>query len=156
MTLTTVILLILFGMILILAEIFFIPGATIGGILGALAVAGGVIAAFVYLDQATAWWVFGLTLAVTGVLSYLGFKTRTWERFEVKGKIASKSPGMDHKLQVGDKGITLSRCNPIGRAKFGDFIEEVYAKGDMLDADTPVEILRIENQHIFIRKSTES
>ncbi len=153
MTLTTVILLIVFGMILILAEIFFIPGATIGGILGALAVTGGVVAAFVYLDQSTAWFVFGTTLAITGILSYLGFKTRTWERFEVKGKIASKSPGMEHQLKAGDQGITLSRCNPIGRAKFGNFIEEVYAKGDMIDAHCPVEIQRIENQHIFIRKS---
>lgn len=156
MTLTTVILLIAFGIILILAEIFFIPGATIGGILGALAVAGGVIAAFVYLEQSTAWAVFGITLTVTAGLSYLGFKTRTWERFEVKGKIASKSPGIDHPLQVGEKGVTLSRCNPIGRAKFGDLIEEVYAKGDMLDAGTPIEIWRIENQHILIRKFPES
>jgi membrane-bound ClpP family serine protease len=151
MTLTTVILLIIIGLLIILAEIFFVPGSTIVGVIGVALVMVGVVGAFYSLGSRTGWIVFGSTLAVLAVLTYLGFRTRTWQRFAVKSSIDSKVPVDSDRFNVGQQGITLTRCTPIGKVQFENGVEEVYSANDYIDAGTEIVIVRIHDHKIIVK-----
>ncbi|MBW7935642.1 MAG: hypothetical protein LC101_06920 [Flavobacteriales bacterium] len=152
MTYTTVLLLILIGLLIVLAEIFLVPGSTIIGVIGVILILLGIVGAFYSLGQETGFMVFGVTLLLIGILGYLGFKAKTWQRFAVKSAIDGKATVDAAKFHVGQEAITLTRCNPIGKARFTDgSIEEVYSSGDMIAENTPVSILRILDQKIIIK-----
>lgn len=153
MTLTTVILLIIIGLLIVLAEIFFVPGSTIVGVIGVALVLTGIIGAFYSLDQQTGFIVMGGTLAVLGIMTWLGFKTKTWQRFAVKSAIDGKAQD-SLKFAVGQQGTTLTRCTPIGKAQFENGVEEVYSSNDYLDADIPVIIVRIHENKIIVKPVT--
>lgn len=151
MTLTTVILLIIIGLLIILAEIFFVPGSTIVGVIGVALVMVGVIGAFVSLGSRTGWMVFGGTLVILGIFTYLGFRTRTWQRFAVKSSIDSKAPVETDRFDVGQQGLTLTRCMPIGKVQFDNGVEEVYAANDYIESGTKIIIVRIHENKIFVK-----
>lgn len=150
MTLTTVILLIIIGLLIILAEIFFVPGSTIVGVIGIALVLAGVIGAFYSLKQQTGFLVLGGTLIILGIFTYLGFKTKTWQRFAVKSSMDGKAQEK-LALSVGQKGVTLTRCSPIGKAEFEQGIEEVYSSNDYIEAHIPVIITRIHENKIIVK-----
>jgi membrane-bound ClpP family serine protease len=154
MTLTTVVLLILIGLLVILAEIFFVPGSTIVGVVGIALVLVGIVGAFYWLDRTMGFTVFGSTLLILAVLTWLGFKTKTWQRFAVKSSINSKAPADTFKFSVGQQGVTLTRCTPIGKAQFGSEIEEVYSSNDYIEINIPVEIIRIQENKLIVKPIT--
>lgn len=151
MTLTTVLLLIVIGLLIVLAEIFFVPGSTIVGVIGIVLILVGIVGAF-YLGRNTGFLVFGITLALVAILGYFGFKTNTWQRFAVKSAIDGKATEDARRFQIGQSAITLTRCAPIGKARFEDgTIEEVYSSSDMIPENTPIHIHRIIDQKIIVK-----
>lgn len=155
MTLTTVLLLIAIGLLVILAEIFFVPGSTVIGIAGIILVIAGVTGAFFALGRTGGFVVFGITLLLVAILGYWGFKTNTWQLFAVKSSIDGKAPAEAAGFSVGDKGKTITRCAPIGKAEFENGrIEEVYSFGDMIQENTPILIHKIHDQKIIVKPIT--
>jgi membrane-bound ClpP family serine protease len=53
-------------------------------------------------------------------------------------------------LQIGDKGITLSRLAPIGKARFNNTTVEAKAQENFIDEQTPVVIVRIEGYNVIV------
>ncbi len=150
MTITTIILLILIGLILIVAEIFVVPGTTVVGFIGGALVVTGIVCGFMMLEPAQGWLVFSSTLAICVILGYFGFRGNTFQRFAVKSHIDGKIVDAVHSLQTGMKGVTLTRCTPIGKAQFGDIVEEVYSVSEFIEANTQIEILHIKENKIFV------
>lgn len=150
MTLTTIILLIVIGLVLIVAELFLVPGTTVVGFIGGALVITGIVCAFVLLDPAKGWLIFSVSLAVSVLLGYFGFKGNTYQRFAVKSSIDGKIVDHVHTLTSGTQGVTLTRCAPIGKAQFGNEIEEVYSVSEFIDANAKVEILHIKENKIFV------
>lgn len=150
MTITTILLLILIGLILIVCEIFVVPGTTIVGFIGGALIIVGIACGFMLLDATTGWLVFGGTLAVCIVLGYFGFRGNTFQRFAVKGHMDGRIVDSVHSLDAGTKGITLTRCTPIGKAQFGDTVEEVYSVSEFIEANVKIEILHVKENKIFV------
>ena len=140
MTLGSLLLLLLLGFLFIAAEIIFIPGTTVVGLIGAL------------ISVNTQAWLFtvGSVLVSLG-LGYAGLRSKTWKRFEIKSALTSKAPGQASNIQAGMTGKTTSRCNPIGQAEIQHQIHEVYALGDYLESGAEIQVERIENQYIYIK-----
>ena len=148
-----VILLIVLGIILFLVETFVLPGIGVAGILGV-----GSLAAACWF----AWTNFGnrgmiITIIICGGL-VLGFSiwflsARTWKRFALKDNIESKvdETPQNKGLGVGMEGVTLTRLNPMGRARFGETDVEVHSEDGMVAPRTEVTISRIEEEKIFIK-----
>jgi len=152
MTFTTILLLIAIGLLIILAEILFVPGSTVIGIAGILLVIAGVVGAFFSLGRTGGWVVFGITLLLVAILGYFGFKTNTWQIFAVKSTIDSKVPAKAAGFNIGDKGKTITRCAPVGKAEFENGrIEEVYSFGELIDENTPIIIHKIHDQKIIVK-----
>lgn len=150
MTLTTIILLIVIGLVLIVAELFLVPGTTIVGFIGGALIITGIVCAFVMLEPAKGWLIFSISLAVTVTLGYFGFKGNTYQRFAVKSAIDGKIVDPVNALKAGTQGKTLTRCAPIGKAQFGNEIEEVYSVSEFIDANMNIEILHIKENKIFV------
>lgn len=149
----TVISLILFGLILIIAEIIFIPGTTIVGILGFLFLIVGVGFSFQYFGSETGWITVGISAAVSGLLLYYSFKSNVWGRFSSKSKIDSRvNEGLLDKIQVGNEGVTLSTLRPFGNAEVNDQIIEVKTFGNYLESGTKIRVVQINLNQIIVEQ----
>lgn len=144
--------LLLIGLILVIAEILFVPGTTIVGIIGVFVTAVGIYYAFVTFDRQVAGMVLVASLVLNfGALIY-GFRTGAWKKFALKSAI--KSRAFDDRLkglEVGMKGITISDVKPIGKAEIGEGIYEVKSESGFISVGTSVFITKLENNTIIIK-----
>ncbi len=122
----TVISLVILGIILIIAEIIFVPGTTIVGILGFLSGILGVYLSFTYFGSTTGGWVaFGSSVALAITL-YNSFKSKTWDKFSLKDTNSGKvNEDLTSALALGDEGVAISVLKPVGKAEFSDREYEV-------------------------------
>ena len=148
---TTVILLVILGLILILTEALFIPGTTVVGILGFISSVFGIYLSFNYFGAATGWWfVFGSSVFFA-ISLYFSFKSKTWARFSLKSAIKSKvNEGLTNDLQINDEGTAVSTIKPIGKAEFNDKEYEVKSMGNYIEPGTKIKIIKIDTNNIII------
>ncbi|MCL6259352.1 nodulation protein NfeD [Aquiflexum sp. TKW24L] len=144
--------LLLIGLILVMAEILFVPGTTIVGIIGVLVTAVGIYYAFETFDKEAA----GIVLAGALVLNFgaliYGFRTGAWKKFALKSAINSRA--FDDRLkglEIGMKGTTISDIKPIGKAEIGEVIYEVKSESGFISVGTTVFITKLENNTIIIK-----
>ncbi|WP_420577076.1 NfeD family protein [Ekhidna sp.] len=144
--------LMLLGTFLIVAEIIFVPGTTVVGILGFIFSAYCIYLGYDYFGPTTGTLILigGLILNVVALV--IAFKGRSWERFSLKGTMTGKYND-DYKfdIKVGDKGTTISSLKPIGKAIFKDHEIEVRSNGGYVDENIEIEVLRIESSRIFVQ-----
>jgi len=147
----TVISLILFGLALVVAEIIFIPGTTVVGIVGFIFLIAGIAFGFKYFGSETGWILVGVTAVISGMVFYFSFKTNVWGRFSLKSSIDSKvNEGNLNSLVVGLEGKTTSSLRPVGKAQLGDKEYEVKTVGDYLDSGSAIRIVKINSNQIIV------
>ena len=100
------------AILLILAEIFLLPGITLAGIGGAIFAIGGVVFAYT-----VGIWVGHLTLSLSiitfGIIFAWLLRSRSFNKIALKTDIDSKLiSSRDLGIEPGDEGITLSRLAP--------------------------------------------
>ena len=147
----TVIVLLLIGIFLVVAEVIFIPGIFIAGSIGAGISIYGVYLSYDYFGPDTG--VIVMIAAVIGnILGLtLALRGKSWERFSLKQTHNSRvNDQYDYNLQVGDKGLTTSSLKPIGKALFNDEIIEVRSHGNFVNENIEVKILSIESGKIIV------
>ena len=144
--------LLIIGLILVIAEILFVPGTTIVGIIGVLVTAVGIYYAFVTFEKQVAGMVLVAALVLNfGALLY-GFRTGAWKKFALKSAI--KSRAFDDRLKglvVGMQGIAVSDVKPFGKAEIGEGIYEVKSESGFISVGTTVFITKLENNTIIIK-----
>lgn len=147
----TIIGLIVLGTFLIVAEVIFVPGTTVVGILGFVFSGYGVYLGYQYHGTHTGTLILIGTLVASTAALILAFKGKSWERFSLKGTVAGKYND-DHKvhLEVGDIGMTVSSLKPIGKALFDDHEIEVRSNGGFVNENVKIEVQRIESSKIFV------
>lgn len=146
-----IILLILTGILLLLAEIFIIPGVGLAGGLGVFSLAGACYLSFDRLGS-VAGTIITLVIIVSLVLLLIYcLRAKTWKKFELNEVIDSKgTPALP--VHVGSQGKTITRLAPMGSARLEDKTVEVTSLEGMLDAGTDIVVERIESNKIFVRK----
>ncbi len=147
----TVISLILFGLILIIAEVIFVPGTTIVGVIGFLFLIVGIGFSFSYFGSETGWTTVGISATLSGLILYYSFKSNVWSRFSLKSSIQSKvNEGDLESLTIGIEGLAISALRPIGKASLGDKIFEVKTMGEYLDSGSKVRVVKIIMNQIIV------
>lgn len=138
------------AIILLIAEVFFIPGITLAGIAGALCAGGGI------------WYAYSLDMTIghiTVLSSIIGFvavfwfflRSRSFRIMELNADISSKvTSNLEQGISVGEKGVTVSRLASVGKARFNRTIVEVKAENGWIDENTPVLVTRIEDNYIWV------
>ena len=116
MSLLSIILLILIGIILLIAEILFVPGMVLGIFATALIVLG-IFFSFKNHGNTVGFTILGSSALTTATAVYWAFNSGLWKKLQVKssidGKANNAASGLIHE---GDSGITISRLNPVGKA----------------------------------------
>ena len=144
MDILIVIVLCLVGILLILVEIFLIPGLTITAFAGAAFSIGGVYYAFSKLGVTAG------IITLLAVIAAIGFafiylvKSKALERIALKTDIDSTVASKEFTgISEGDKGITISRLNPIGKVRVNNITMEAKTLGGFIDENTEITVLKI-------------
>ncbi|HET8860155.1 NfeD family protein [Marivirga sp.] len=146
-----IIFLILVGLLLIIAELIFVPGTTFVGVIGLLLTIVGIFMVFDDYGNIAGYWTTAGTVAVTIIGVIYSFKSNSWDRFSLKSSIQSKVNDDDiFTFQVGEKGKTVSDLKPIGKAEIFGKIYEVRSKGEWIGVGQEVKITRIDSKKIFV------
>jgi len=147
---TLIITLITAGIILIMLEIFLLPGL-VAGIIGGAAVLFGIFQSYnVYGAQAGILTTV-ITIAITVILLILLFRSNTWKKAALNNSIDSKMNTESDNLNPGDEGKTITRLYPIGKAEFKDAMYEVQSLSGIIEPETEIIVTKIEGYKIFVK-----
>lgn len=152
----------LIGLILLLLEIFVIPGFGITGVSGIMAVSFSIILVFggIYSALTAVAYIICYSMVFMGGIYYWGPKLSLFDRFILrdemtaeKGFVAAKQDVFDHLL--GLEGIAVSPCRPSGKVKVGDERFDVVSDGDFIEKGARVTIRRVEGTKVVVRQLSE-
>jgi len=147
----TVISLIVFGLALIVAEIIFVPGTTVVGVLGFAFLIIGVGLSFRYFDGEVGWITVGVTSAASGAILYYSFSANVWGKFSLKTSSDSKvNEGELDELKIGAEGQTISALRPVGKAELNNKTFEVKTLGEYLDTGMRIRVIKILSNQIIV------
>lgn len=147
----TVISLILFGLALLIAEVIFVPGTTLVGLVGFAFLIVGVSLSFSYFGREAGWVTVGSTAVVSGVLFYFAFKSNVWSKFSLKSSNGSKvNEGELDGLSAGEEGVAVSALRPVGKAELKNKSFEVRTLGAYVDSGTKIRIIKILSNQIIV------
>ncbi len=161
------------GVILILVEILVIPGFGVAGIVGALCIVGGFFGMLVrnppdripFPQNDVDWNLFteGLLGFMAGVIGFIAVAcliARYLPRTKLFGGLVlspasatgAEAPGAAL-LRVGDVGVAFTPLHPTGRMVIADQILDCVTRGEFLEKDTPVTILKIQGNLVVVEKT---
>ena len=152
MDILTLFFLLIIGLILILIEILFIPGTTVFGIFGILAIFYSDYLSFQYFGTEFAI-VYSIanSILVLFVVIY-SLKTNTWKRIALNKIHNVKVENKFDALKVGDEGKTTSALRPYGKAIFSDKFYEVKSSENFIDENKKIKIINILQNKIIVKK----
>ncbi len=152
-----IIALILFGVLFLVAELVFLPGVSVGGILSLICFGSSIYMAFHELGTEAGITATLVCLVLAAAATVLSLRSKTWQRFSLRQKIASSSmpAPAEENIRPGDRGVTLSRLAPAGKIEIQGRIYEARSLDSYVDPRTPVEVVGFENFTIIVKTVTE-
>lgn len=148
---------ILLGLLIVIIEIFFLPGTTVFGIVGGIIVVAGVYLGFAEYGMKTGSIILGGTLVATCILLYAGFKTYSSGKIALKEVSEGKAPISEAALAgIGDEGVTISYLRPEGKALINGNRVEVFSLGEYIESNKKVKVVKIAENKIFVKQLNES
>jgi len=170
------ILLIVVGLILIAIEVFLIPGFGVTGVLGGLLVLAGIIAAIVpnapdkwpVPTTDLGWSMFGnaafaLGVAFVAALVAMPILSKFLPKIPVASRLiigpaqaATDAPVSDAspmmQVRVGDTGVVIGMCRPVGKVRVGDEIVDAMTEGSVIEAGARVRVMRREGNRLVVER----
>lgn len=147
---TLALILILIGLVLMLLEVFVIPGVGVAGIAGIIFTIVGVVFAFNH-NMEQGWYVLAGTVIVSGVLLWKSLQSNTWDRFALHSELDGKSSEAFSDLKVGDVGKTVTRLNPMGKIRINTKVYEATAQNSLIDEQVSIQIISLTSNKIIVK-----
>lgn len=140
------------GVLLLFVEAFLLPGTGIIGVLGAIALGGGVY--LVYdkygMTEGSIVLLASLTLVVTALV--IGFRRVSKLKWADSRTIDSRVNVLDQELaKIGDTGVAFGALRPNGKAIINDKRFEVYSLGEFIDKDTEIIVTKVTGDKIYVK-----
>jgi membrane-bound ClpP family serine protease len=153
MSLMLILVIILIGLIFLFVEVFLIPGTSVLAILGFLVIGIGVFLGYKEYGNTTGNLLTVASIAGAGLTMYIGYKRVQSKKWGLHTVVDGKVNTFDFSgYQVGEQGVAASDIRPEGKAVFSnDRRTNVYSMGEFISAGTPIEILRIQHDKIYIK-----
>lgn len=149
-----IITLIVAGLILLLVEVFLIPGISIAGIASCCCFIYAVYYAFSAIGTAAGIITIVASAIGTTIATIWFMKSKTVDKLSLHKTIDYKpTPLNGLVLKVGDIGITTTRLTLIGNAEFKGHIIEVQSADGFIDEKTPVKVYRIADQIVYVKQT---
>lgn len=144
--------LLMIGLILVLVEIWFVPGTTLVGLFGILVSGIGIFFAFSVLDNQYAWILLAITILVNFAALIYGFRSGVWDKFALTQSVTSRTfDGRLDGLTEGQVGVAVSDLKPYGKAEFGEKMYEVKSGSGIIPVGTEIKISKLEVNRIIVK-----
>jgi membrane-bound serine protease (ClpP class) len=148
--------LIIIGFILILIEIFLVPGFNIFGVFGFTMVVLGIIFAYTKLSLATANFIMVISLVAALVLVRFVVKSKTWRRI-VLNDTQEKAQGFHASTEnlaklIGKRGMAYTPLRPAGIALIEDQKVDVMTEGGFIEKNQAIEVILVEGNRVVVRE----
>ncbi len=169
------------GILLLMVEIFVLPGFGIAGFLGIMCILAGLFGMLIKNPPDKLPWpqtqpdwqvlidgVLALSLGFAGfvILAWLLTKylpklqflsglvlvpTAAKQGGEIEVSMTIPPESKTVSVDIGDVGEATSTLRPTGKAKFGDAVVDVVAEAEFLDKGTKVEIIEIHGNRVVVK-----
>ena len=150
------IVLILVGLLLIVVEVYLVPGFNVLGVLGAVMIVFAVAMAFSEAGMAGGLGAFALAAVLTGGTFTWMWRSGAWDRFVLEtnlrrddGDVARESEQRSRYL--GKTGVAMTPLRPTGVAEIDGERIEVVTEGDFIAAGSRVKVVAMDRRRYFVR-----
>jgi membrane-bound ClpP family serine protease len=149
----TIALLLFFGLAFLAAEVIFIPGTTVVGLVGFGLLAAGIWLGYRDLGTSTGhFMLMGSAIVVSGLV-YWGLRPRNLNRVALTQVNHTRVHDVRHPdVQPGTIGRALSALRPAGTVLFQDDRREATTRGEFVPAGSEVRVLGIEQNRIVVER----
>ena len=152
MILDTVIIIALLSVaiLLVILELFFLPGLSVAGFLSVVFYGVAIYFSFSHLGSVAG--VITLVVAVLFTLFFIWYfmRSRTLDKMSLHTNIENTAPTrISQSISVGDCGVTLSRLNPMGKVLIGDITVEARAI-EFIDESTHIRVVKVDATNVLV------
>jgi len=146
---------IVIGLLLLMVELFLLPGSTVAGVVGAIIIVVGNVCSYLYLGVSTGNITLITSLIISGIMLYIGTKSMGskmalhYDLDQSKVETASR----DLPIYPGDTGIAVSDLRPTGDAIINDRKFFVTSIEGYIPDNSPIEIVAINRSTIQVKKA---
>jgi len=152
-----IVVLFIVGIILILAEIFLIPGFGVAGISGIAAVLSSLF--FIFPNSSIAINVLLAVVVFTLVIGILMFKkfgsSRFWKRISLESNSENYFSSASKKDYLNQEGETLSKLRPAGTIKLNGERVDAVSEGSFINKGQKVKVISVSGSRVVVRKISE-
>ena len=153
------------GAMLVVVEIFLLPGTMIPGMVGALMVFGSIVWAMVDHWPSQPGTLSGndfekpmlnliIALAgaavVGGILAKFLPHTSLYRKLVLVGESSSIPETWKPSVAIGDTGVATTTLRPAGKARFGEHVVDVMTDGTFLNSGATVRVASIEGMKVIV------
>lgn len=143
--------LVLLGVILLLVEIFLLPGLSIAGIGAIFAFTGAIYTAFVQTGVVGGYITLSLSIALCIAAVVWFVRSKSTDKMALNTQVDGVVPTtIDATIAIGDRGVTLTRLNPMGTVLLHNKRVEAKVYGGMLDENIPIVVQSIEHNVVVV------
>ena len=160
------ILLVALGLVLLALEIFVIPGFGITGVLGILALVGGLALSLIGAGATGGlllWAVgrvalslliaIGASLVLLRLLPHLPYGRSLVLATDLDARAGYASAPESDLKWIGKRGTAATPLRPAGIALFDGERVDVVSRGEYIAADAPIEVVRVDGNRIVVRQA---
>ena len=156
------------GAMLVVVEIFLMPGTVIPGMVGALMVFGSIVWAMVDHWPSQPGTLHGadfekpmlnlvIALAGSAIVGALLAKvlphTSLYRKLVLVGEPSSIPETWKPSVNLGDTGVATTTLRPAGKAKFGDHVVDVMSDGTFIPAGASLRVASIEGMKVIVESA---
>jgi membrane-bound ClpP family serine protease len=145
--------LIVAGLVLLVLEVLVIPGVGVVGFFGFALIVISLYGAFSG-HGITAGVITTIATFFSSVLVvWFSLRSKTWKKLSLNTDLTSKVNTIEEdEIHVGDKGITIGRIAPMGKAMVNGKYFEVKSGGAYIDPDRSIQVARIDGNQIYVKE----
>ena len=149
-----IIILILVGLLLLVAELVLLPGISVAGVGALLSFAGAIFLGYMYYGFLLGSVVLTVVVLLSMVAVVISLRANTWRRLSLNTTIDSTTTPTPQQcdIRIGQQGLTLTRLAPMGKVLFGEVTLEAKSMDAYIDPRQPVEAIAFDNTVVIVRR----
>ncbi|MBQ9675464.1 MAG: nodulation efficiency protein D (NfeD) [Bacteroidaceae bacterium] len=152
-----IIALVISALLLLLVELFVIPGSSLAAILSAICLTWAVAYAFINISALAGIITLIIALILGSCVLITFMRSKTLDKVALTEEVSSTvDRSVAAQVQVGDKGYAVTRLALIGNAEINGHVVEVRSADGFLNEKTPVVVTCVTDNEIIVQKIKNS
>jgi len=145
--------LILLALFLFFVEFLLIPGVTVAGILGALAMVTGIYLAYHTMGSTAGHITLSLATLLSFLIVFFSLRSKTWNHLSLHTQLHSSVETELTSVEIlpGDEGVSKSRLAPMGTVSIKGIEVEAMSTGAFIDPRRDVIVVKVEKSRLIVK-----